>query len=235
MSIESLVHVKANPKIPDIAPGDTVRVSSKIVEGDKERIQVFQGVVIRLRRGGAGASFTVRHVAYGVGVERTFPFYSPLIAKVEIVRHGKVRRAKLYYLRSRSGKSARIKERRVIKKKPMAAPEAEAELVPETEQITEAEPITEELVIPESEQQIEQVNTDVPITEQKTETKQLEADSKVEETISEQEPESEQVKNQETATEALLDEKPAPENAGGEAPAQETATEPTPDREETST
>ena len=117
MNIESLVEVKPNPNIPDIAPGDTVRVSAKIVEGGRERIQVLQGIVIRIRRGGAGANFTVRHVAYGIGVERTFPFYSPRVEKVEIVRHGKVRRAKLYYLRSLSGKAARIKERRVDREK----------------------------------------------------------------------------------------------------------------------
>ncbi len=142
MNVESLVKVKPNPNIPDLAPGDTVKVSARIVEGGKERIQVFQGVVIRLRRGGAGASFTVRHISYGIGVERTFPFYSPRVEKVEIVRHGKVRRAKLYYLRERSGKSARLKERRNVrtrKRAEEAVPEAELieEPVPETEQVTE--------------------------------------------------------------------------------------------------
>ena len=117
MNIAELVEVKPNPNIPSLAPGDTVKVSTKVVEGDRERIQVFQGVVIRLRRGGAGASFTVRRVAYGIGVERTFPLYSPLVEKVEVVRHGKVRRAKLYYLRGLSAKASRIKEKRVDKEK----------------------------------------------------------------------------------------------------------------------
>ena len=118
MSITSLTEVKPNPNIPDITPGDTVKVSSKIVEGGKERTQVLQGIVISMRRGGAGANFTVRHVAYGVGVERTFPLYSPLVEKVEVVRHGKVRRAKLYYLRGLGSKAARKKIKRVdIKKK----------------------------------------------------------------------------------------------------------------------
>jgi len=117
MSIASLVEVKPNPNIPDIAPGDTVKVSVKVVEGERERTQLFQGVVIRVRRGGVGANFTVRRVAYGVGVERTFPLYSPLVEKVEVVRHGKVRRAKLYYLRGLSGKAARIKEKRVDQEK----------------------------------------------------------------------------------------------------------------------
>ena len=112
MNISSLVDIKPNPNIPELAPGDTVKVSAKIVEGDRERIQVFQGVVIRVRKGAISANFTVRRVAYGVGVERTFPLHSPLVEKVEVVRHGKVRRAKLYYLRELSGKAARIKEKR---------------------------------------------------------------------------------------------------------------------------
>ena len=117
MDIASVVEVKPNPNIPELAPGQTVKVKAKVVEGEKERIQVFQGVVIRVRHGGVGASFTVRRVAYGIGVERTFPLYSPLVEKVQIIRHGKVRRARLYYLRGRSGKAARIKEKRVGKEK----------------------------------------------------------------------------------------------------------------------
>ena len=117
MNITELVEVKPNPNIPSLAPGDTVKVSIKVVEGDRERIQAFQGVVIKFRQGGAGASFTVRRVAYGIGVERTFPLYSPLVEKVEVVRHGRVRRAKLYYLRGLSTKASRIKEKRVDKEK----------------------------------------------------------------------------------------------------------------------
>jgi len=115
MDAGTLVDVKLNPNIPTLAPGDTVKVSSRVVEGDKERIQVYQGVVIRIRNSGPGSSFTVRRVAYGVGVERTFPLHSPLVEKVEVTRHGKVRRAKLYYLRGLSAKKARIKERRTAK------------------------------------------------------------------------------------------------------------------------
>ena len=113
MNMESVVDVKPNPNIPEITSGDTVKVSSKIVEGDKERIQVFQGVVIKIRRRGISSSFTVRRVAYGVGVERTFPFYSPRVEKVELVRRGKKRRAKLYYLRGLSAKTARLREKRM--------------------------------------------------------------------------------------------------------------------------
>jgi large subunit ribosomal protein L19 len=134
MDISSLVDIKKNPKIPDIAPGDTVRVSTKIVEGDKERIQVFQGVVLKLKRGGNGASFTVRHVAFGIGVERTFPMNSPLVEKVEIVRQGKVRRSRLYYLRGLSGKEARRKIKRVERK---ARQVGEELLQPQPEEIIE--------------------------------------------------------------------------------------------------
>ena len=99
--------------LPDFRPGDTVKVYFRIVEGeDKERTQVFQGVVIRKRGSGTGATFTVRKVSFGIGVERTFPLHSPRLEKIEVVKKGKVRRARLYYLRERTGKAARIKERR---------------------------------------------------------------------------------------------------------------------------
>jgi len=115
MNMSSLIEVKANPNIPSLAPGDTVKVSVKVVEGDKERLQAFQGTVIKIRQGADGGSFTVRRVSYGIGVERTFLFQSPLVTKVEVVQHGKVRRAKLYYLRGRSGRAARIKEKQLDK------------------------------------------------------------------------------------------------------------------------
>ena len=98
--------------LPDFAPGDTVKVHVKIKEGEKERIQVFQGVVISKRRKATNATFTVRKISYGVGVERIFPLHSPIIDKIEVVTKGRVRRAKIYYLRKLRGKAARIKERR---------------------------------------------------------------------------------------------------------------------------
>jgi large subunit ribosomal protein L19 len=98
--------------LPEFAPGDTVKVHVKIKEGEKERIQVYQGVVISKRRGTVNATFTVRKVSYGVGVERIFPTHSPIIEKVEVVTRGRVRRAKIYYLRKLRGKAARIRERR---------------------------------------------------------------------------------------------------------------------------
>lgn len=110
--VESLEKsLQANPKIPALQPGDQVRVHQKIVEGDRERIQVFQGTVIRLRKGGANASFTVRRIASNnIGVERTYLLNSPRIDRVEVMRHAKVRRAQLYYFRNLRGKSARLKE-----------------------------------------------------------------------------------------------------------------------------
>jgi large subunit ribosomal protein L19 len=98
--------------LPDFKTGDQVRVHVKIKEGEKERIQIFEGVVIRKRKGNTGATFTVRKVSYGIGVERIFPLHAPTIDRVEIVSRGKVRRSRLYYLRERRGKAARIKEKR---------------------------------------------------------------------------------------------------------------------------
>jgi large subunit ribosomal protein L19 len=98
--------------VPEFRPGDTVKVHVRVVEGNRERIQVFQGAVIRRQGAGARETFTVRKVSFGVGVERTFPVHSPMLAKIERVSEGDVRRAKLYYLRGRVGKAAKIKERR---------------------------------------------------------------------------------------------------------------------------
>ena len=112
MDVREFVKPKVNPNIPQISPGDTVKVGLKTMEGDKERLQHFQGVVIKMRKGVDGGSFTVRRVSYGIGVERTFPFQSTSVQNVEVLRHGQVRRAKLYYMRKLSAKRARLKERR---------------------------------------------------------------------------------------------------------------------------
>jgi len=109
--IQALEALSPEPSFPGFRVGDTVKVHVRIIEGDKERIQVFEGVTIRRRRGGNRGTFTVRKVSYGVGVERTFPYCSPRVEKVEIVSRGQVRRGRLYYLRNLSGKAARIKER----------------------------------------------------------------------------------------------------------------------------
>ncbi len=97
-------------EVPEVAIGDTVKVHVRIKEGDKSRIQIFEGTVIAMKHGGISRTFTVRRVAHGCGIERVFPLHSPSVAKVELVRHGKVRRAKLYYLRDRVGKAAKVKE-----------------------------------------------------------------------------------------------------------------------------
>jgi large subunit ribosomal protein L19 len=108
--IEDITREQLRTDLPAFRPGDTVRVHVKVVEGTRERIQLFEGVVIKRRGGGISETFTVRKVSYGVGVERTFPVHTPKIAKLEVIRRGKVRRAKLYYLRNLRGKKARIKE-----------------------------------------------------------------------------------------------------------------------------
>lgn len=115
--------------LPPFRPGDTVKVHVRVVEAGRERVQVFQGVVIRRQGGGLQETFTVRKISFGVGVERTFPLHSPSVAKLEVVSRGKVRRAKLYYLRERRGKKARIRERRVegVELLALQAKQAEAE------------------------------------------------------------------------------------------------------------
>ncbi|MGI8927632.1 MAG: 50S ribosomal protein L19 [Tepidiformaceae bacterium] len=110
--LDALTATRQRTDIPEFGSGDTVRVHARVVEGDKERIQVFEGVVIRKRMKGLVSNFTVRKLASGVGVERTFPVNSPRVDRVEVIRHGKVRRKNLYYLRGLTGKAARIKEKR---------------------------------------------------------------------------------------------------------------------------
>lgn len=110
--IEAITNGQLREDIPAFRPGDTVRIHAKIVEGTRERIQLFEGVVIKRRGAGISQSYTVRKISNGIGVERTFPLHSPRVAQIEVVRFGKVRRAKLYYLRELHGKAARIKEMR---------------------------------------------------------------------------------------------------------------------------
>ncbi len=111
-TLDSVDAASLRSDVPDFRPGDTLKVHVRVVEGTRERVQVFQGVVIRRQGGGARETFTVRKVSFGVGVERTFPVHSPILAKIELVTRGDVRRAKLYYLRDLRGKAAKIKEKR---------------------------------------------------------------------------------------------------------------------------
>lgn len=110
--VKELTNKQLRDDLPVFASGDTIKVYVKIIEGTRERIQMFEGVVIKRQGGGIGETYTVRKISNGVGVERTFPYHSPKIDKIEVVKRGKVRRNKLFYLRARSGKSARIKEKR---------------------------------------------------------------------------------------------------------------------------
>ena len=118
-----------NSKVTDFGPGDTVKVNVKIKEGNKERVQAFQGVCIGKKNNGLNSSFSVRKISSGEGVERVFPLYSPMLESINLVRRGKVRRSKLYYLRQRSGKSARIAEKKVIIKKKPKVTKVEVEAV----------------------------------------------------------------------------------------------------------
>lgn len=110
--MQSIAQEYLKKDVPEFRPGDTVKVHIKIKEGSRERIQIFEGFVLKKQNGGIGETFTVRRIASGVGVEKTFPLHSPLVEKIEVVRRGRVRRAKLYYMRERTGKSAKIKARK---------------------------------------------------------------------------------------------------------------------------
>jgi len=129
-TISEIERKQVRPGLPEFRPGDNVRVHTKIKEGDKERIQVFEGVVIRHRRGSARSMFTVRKVSYGVGVERMFPVYSPRIDKIEVMGHGEVRRSRLYYLRDLQGKAARLTQEEGPGEAAAAAPAPAAPAVP---------------------------------------------------------------------------------------------------------
>jgi large subunit ribosomal protein L19 len=124
---EAIDALTAEKKVPEFRPGDTLRVGVKVIEGDRTRVQAFEGVCIARSNKGVGSSFTVRKISFGEGVERVFPLYSPIIEKIEVVRRGDVRRAKLYYLRGRTGKAARIAERRDVRRDVTGGKGAETE------------------------------------------------------------------------------------------------------------
>ena len=144
--LKSIEHEQLKNKIPELRVGNTVRVHVRIKEGNKERIQVFEGIVIKKQGGGVNATFTVRRISYGVGVEKTFLVHSPLVEKVEVVRVGKARRAKLYYLRERTGKAsktkemvgARIENKEIVVKEEVVPGESVAEEVATEESVAEA-------------------------------------------------------------------------------------------------
>ena len=156
--IKSIEHEQLKSKIPSLHVGDTVRVHQRIKEGNRERIQVFEGIIIKKQGGGVNATFTVRRVAYGVGVEKTFLVHSPMVEKVELVRVGKARRAKLYYLRDRVGKAAKTKEDVTarIENREITVKEELAEEAPEEAPAVETEaPVVQETVDTVKEETVE--------------------------------------------------------------------------------
>ena len=157
--IKSIEHEQLKNKIPELRIGNTVKVHVRIKEGNKERIQVFEGIIIKKQGGGVNATFTVRKISYGVGVEKTFLVHSPLVEKVEVVRVGKARRAKLYYLRDRVGKASKTKELvgARIENKEIVIKEEKAEEVVETP----AEVVVEETTVAEA-PVVEEVKTEAP-------------------------------------------------------------------------
>lgn len=164
--IKSIEHEQLKNKIPDLHVGDTIRVHQRIKEGNRERIQVFEGIIIKKQGGGLNATFTVRRVAYGVGVEKTFLVHSPMVEKVEVVRVGKARRAKLYYLRDRLGKSAKTKEdlgarienKEITLKEDLVEEQIPVETAPEEAPAVETEnTVVEETIDTVSEEIVEEV------------------------------------------------------------------------------
>ena len=196
MDANAYVEIKPNRNIPSFRSGDTVRVHAKVVEGERERIQVFEGVVIRKKGGGINSSFTVRRVSHGIGVERVFPYHSPLIAKVEVTKVGRVRRARLYYLRDRVGKAARIRAGSRERFEKLAAELAAGAQMTEQEE-KELEEGAEAEVVEEGEE------------------------AATPEAAAAEEPAAEALAAEEPAPEALAAEEPAPEAAAEEAPAAE--------------
>ncbi len=186
--IKSIEHEQLKNKIPDLKIGDTIRVHQKIKEGNRERIQVFEGIIIKKQNGGVNATFTVRKISYGVGVEKTFLVHSPLVEKVEVVRVGKARRAKLYYLRDRIGKAAktkentgaRIEDREIVVKEDLVEEPATEEVVENIEATAEAtsevkaeevvEAKTEEVPVEAAPEEAPAVETENPVVQETVDT-----------------------------------------------------------------
>ena len=157
--IKSIEHEQLKNKIPDLRIGDTVRVHAKVKEGNRERIQVFEGIIIKKQGGGVNETFTVRRISYGVGVEKTFLVHSPNVEKVEVTRVGKARRAKLYYLRDRVGKAAKTKEK-IGARIETGEIVVKEEVVPGEADVVEE---VEEVVVPEEVQATEEVVEEAPV------------------------------------------------------------------------
>lgn len=195
--IKSIEHEQLKDKVPVLDVGNTVKVHVKVKEGNRERIQIFEGIIIKKQGGGVNETFTVRKISYGVGVEKTFLLHSPMVEKVEVVRVGKARRAKLFYLRDRVGKSARTREKvgARIETKEVVLKEDLAEEVPEA-------PATEEVKVAETPAVEEVATNDVPVTEDVEKPAVETENPAIEETVDtvKEEP-VEEVKDAETKTE----------------------------------
>lgn len=178
--IKSIEHEQLKNKIPELKVGNTVRVHVRIKEGNKERIQVFEGIIIKVQGGGVNKSFTVRKISYGVGVEKTFLVHSPLVEKVELVRVGKARRARLFYLRDRIGKAAktkeqvgaRIEDKEITIKEELVEEPVEEKVEEKVEEVPATEPVSEEVVTPQEEVKEEKpaVETAEPVVEETVDT-----------------------------------------------------------------
>ncbi len=199
MDLKSFVQLKKNPKIPDFRPGDSVRVMARVVEGERERVQAFEGVVIRKRRGGVNSNFTVRRVSHGVGVERTFLLHSPRLESVMLVRVGRVRRAKLYYLRQLVGKKARIRAGSCYGFEELTRELAEADEFPEE---------VEEAVVEETEAEEGEAKAEADVEEETEAESEAEGKSEAEEAAEEE-------------AEAEAEPKPEEPSAEGEAEPEE--------------
>ena len=202
--IKSIEHEQLKSKIPELRVGNTVKVHVRIKEGNKERIQVFEGIIIKKQGGGVNATFTVRKTSYGVGVEKTFLVHSPLVEKVELVRVGKARRAKLYYLRDRVGKSAKTKEQ-------VGARIEDKEIVVKEDLIEE--PVVEEPVVEETTETVETPVVE-EVKEEKEEKKTVVEEAKEEETtVKEETKEEVPAKKEKKAEEKVEDDKAPVEEA----------------------
>ena len=219
--IKSIEHEQLKNKIPELKVGNTVRVHVRIKEGNKERIQVFEGIIIKVQGGGVNQTFTVRKNSYGVGVEKTFLVHSPLVEKVELVRVGKARRAKLYYLRDRVGKAAktkeqvgaRIEDREIIIKEDLAE-EPAVEEAPEEASAVETENVAvQETVDTVSEEVVEEVKeVEKPKKEEKAEKVEEVKETKTEESAKKEEAKAEEPAKEEVKEDAKkAEEKPATE------------------------
>lgn len=162
--IKSIEHEQLKEKVPVLDVGNTVRVHAKIKEGNRERIQVFEGIIIKKQGGGLNETFTVRKISYGVGVEKTFLLHSPMVEKIEVVRVGKARRAKLYYLRDRVGKSARTKEK--------VGARIETKEITLKEALVEEEPVSEAKIEEVQAEEVEKpaIETETPVVEETVDT-----------------------------------------------------------------